>query len=39
MTDSASTEATTCTEHEVQEVAQANATGKQPVRTPSADRS
>jgi non-heme chloroperoxidase len=31
MTDSASTETITCTEHEVKEVAQANATGKQPV--------
>jgi non-heme chloroperoxidase len=31
VTDSASTDATTCTEHEVNEVAQANATGKQPV--------
>jgi non-heme chloroperoxidase len=31
MTDAASTEVTTCTEHEVKDVAQANATGKQPV--------
>ena len=31
MTDLASTETITCTEHEVKEVAQANATGKQPV--------
>src|SRR4051794_21689591 len=31
MTESASTETTTCTEHEVNEVAKANATGRQPV--------
>src|SRR6476660_2352680 len=31
MTDAASTDTTTCTEHEVNEVAKANATGRQPV--------
>src|SRR4051812_10734366 len=31
MTESASTETTTCTEHEVNEVAKANATGRRPV--------